>query len=203
MEHKDITDPNIHEIKGASTALAGQIPVAQGDGTTAFEDPTVYSNVEVGSYRIVNSSSTAIALTTAGTFYNLTNDGAGAGTASFGVTGVADVWDGATNQFTFDDFELGDVVLVSASVTFTTTSANTALDLVLELGVGDPGIYSIPLITQQNIKTASTTTLVAQRWVSLRDVTTKDFPARLKAKADTTGSTILLTEITVGAFKRG
>ncbi len=34
--HASLTDPNIHEIKGAATATAGQIPVATGAGTAPF-----------------------------------------------------------------------------------------------------------------------------------------------------------------------
>jgi len=35
-QHSKITDPNIHEPKGASTASANQVLVANGDGTTEF-----------------------------------------------------------------------------------------------------------------------------------------------------------------------
>lgn len=203
MEHKDITDPNIHEVKGASTALAGQVLTATGSGTATFQAPTVYSNVKLGSYRIVNSSTSATALTTAGTFYNLPNDSLGAGTSAvYGITGISDVWDESTNQFTFSAFDLGDAVLVSAEIDVTTTTANTAVDIMLELGVGDTGIYTVGLVQNFNIKTASTVRISVQRWISLRDATTKNFPARIKAKADTTGATALIKEITVGAFVR-
>lgn len=37
IAHKDLTDPQLHEIKGASTALAGQVPVADGAGQTSFQ----------------------------------------------------------------------------------------------------------------------------------------------------------------------
>jgi hypothetical protein len=38
IEHKDITDPHIHEIKGASTATLGEIPVADGSGGHSWEN---------------------------------------------------------------------------------------------------------------------------------------------------------------------
>lgn len=36
IEHKNITDPNIHEIKGASTATLNQVPVANGAGSSVW-----------------------------------------------------------------------------------------------------------------------------------------------------------------------
>lgn len=44
-EHKDITDPNIHEVKGASTATGGFVLKANGDATTSFVNPTSLNNV--------------------------------------------------------------------------------------------------------------------------------------------------------------
>lgn len=37
QEHRSITDPEIHEIKGAATAIANSIPVASGSGGTTFK----------------------------------------------------------------------------------------------------------------------------------------------------------------------
>ena len=36
VEHSILTDPELHEIKGAAAATAGQIPVANGTGGTVF-----------------------------------------------------------------------------------------------------------------------------------------------------------------------
>lgn len=36
MEHKDIPDDQLHQIKGAASASAGQVPIATGSGTAAF-----------------------------------------------------------------------------------------------------------------------------------------------------------------------
>ena len=36
MEHKDIPDAQLHQIKGAASASSGQVPIATGAGTTAF-----------------------------------------------------------------------------------------------------------------------------------------------------------------------
>lgn len=55
MEHKDIVDAQRHEAKGASTAAAGQVLVANGDGTTSFEF------LEDGAYEFVISNYSAAA----------------------------------------------------------------------------------------------------------------------------------------------
>jgi hypothetical protein len=36
MEHKDIPDAQLHQMKGAASASAGQVPIATGSGTTIF-----------------------------------------------------------------------------------------------------------------------------------------------------------------------
>ena len=36
VQHKDIVDANLHEVKGASTATSGEVPVASGSGTAPF-----------------------------------------------------------------------------------------------------------------------------------------------------------------------
>jgi hypothetical protein len=36
VAHKDLTGTDLHEVKGASTATAGQVPVASGSGTAPF-----------------------------------------------------------------------------------------------------------------------------------------------------------------------
>ena len=41
IAHKNLTDPQLHELKGASTATAGQIPFADGEGNTAWDDLTL------------------------------------------------------------------------------------------------------------------------------------------------------------------
>lgn len=40
IAHKNLTDPQLHELKGASTAQAGQVPFADGEGNTSWGDIT-------------------------------------------------------------------------------------------------------------------------------------------------------------------
>lgn len=61
VEHKNITDPDIHEVKGAGTASAGQVLVGVGDGTAEFRDSFFTTHGEM----YISSYSTAITLTAA------------------------------------------------------------------------------------------------------------------------------------------
>lgn len=63
MEHKDIPDDQLHQIKGAASASAGQVPIATGAGTTIFGflDWTQVANKPVASgYQTVLSSFSSV-----------------------------------------------------------------------------------------------------------------------------------------------
>jgi len=57
MEHSVITDPDIHEPKGASTATTGQILVSNGDGTTSWVGA---NTLDIISHSSISNSSSAI-----------------------------------------------------------------------------------------------------------------------------------------------
>ena len=204
-EHASITDPNIHEPKGASTASSGQILVADGSGGTSWQTPT-FSNVEVGwyDYNDVTTATTPIALTTPGTFYTLTNDGAGVNTnITYGITGITNIWNTATNRFDFSGLDIGDTLEIRADIDITTTSANTAGNLVLELATGTGNEIDIPLINNNNVKTASTVHYVANVGFYIGSALVRDNPARIKASADTAGATVKVRGWYIRVIKRG
>lgn len=49
IQHAVIPDAQRHEAKGASTATAGQVLKANGDGTTSFVTPNTLSNISITS----------------------------------------------------------------------------------------------------------------------------------------------------------
>lgn len=55
IAHKNLTDPQLHELKGASTATAGQIPFADGEGNTAWGDLTP-DKIQINPEEIVGAS---------------------------------------------------------------------------------------------------------------------------------------------------
>lgn len=56
VEHVNITDPNIHEPKGASTAANGKVLKANGDGSTSWVSPKVLDNVVLNTLFNANNS---------------------------------------------------------------------------------------------------------------------------------------------------
>lgn len=46
IAHKNLTDPQLHEMKGAAAALEGQVPFADGEGGTVFREIT-FEDIEI------------------------------------------------------------------------------------------------------------------------------------------------------------
>ena len=68
MEHKDIPDAQLHQIKGAASASSGQVPIATGAGTATFGflDWTQIANKPMASgYQTVLSSFSSVSQTPA------------------------------------------------------------------------------------------------------------------------------------------
>ena len=82
IQHRDIPEAQLHEVKGASTSTVGQVLTSTG-GAATFQTPSTApaaGTVSQGvyDYNDLATTSTPIPLTLAGTWYDLTNDGAGA-----------------------------------------------------------------------------------------------------------------------------
>lgn len=191
-EHKDITDPNIHETKGAAAASAGQILTATGSGSATFQTPP-YSTVKVGwwDYNDVTTQTTPIPLTVVGTKYDMTNDGAGVNTqVGFASPNGTNIWKTSTNRFDFTNLAIGTTVEARFDLTIITTNANTALAGELEFGLGQPGAFIIPIFAGTNFKTAGTYQLVHSREWYIGNSLIKDNPGRIRLSADTLGATV-------------
>jgi hypothetical protein len=190
--HKDLTGADLHEIKGASTATSGQIPIANGSGGAPFTTPP-YSFMKVGwyDYNDVTTQTTPIALSVIATKYDLTNDAAGANTnISFGLPGVTNIWNSGTGRFVFTDLTIGDTLDIRVDTHYTTTAANTALSMELELATGTGTPIIVPLISQLNFKTAGTYQVVQNRSFYIGSALVRDNPARIRVFSDSTGSSI-------------
>lgn len=204
MEHKDIPDAQLHEVKGAVSATAGQILTATGSGTSAFVTPT-FSTVAMGwyDYNDTATTGTPIALTLANTFYDLTNNGAGTNTKIiYGISGVPNIWNTATNRFDFSGLSLGDTIEIRADVDVTTTVANTVVDMYLELATGTGTPVNLPLLNPVNVKVASTIKLLSDRGFYLGTDLTRLNPAKIKMRADSTGTTVKVNGWYVRVIKR-
>jgi len=66
--HKDLTETDLHELKGASTATSGQVPVSNGSGSTVFSKINKDS-IDTNSIKNINVCSTSFLIdSTTGVF---------------------------------------------------------------------------------------------------------------------------------------
>ena len=199
IQHKDIPEAQLHEVKGASTSTVGQVLTSTG-GAATFQTPSTApaaGTVSQGvyDYNDLATTSTPIPLTVAGTWYDLTNDGAGAFTnKTYALAGLTDIWNVSTNQFEWNNgtlLSLGDTVDIRVDIDIITTGSNKAVEVAIELGIGGAP-YKLPVIPLENFKTAGTYHDVRIMSIYLGDTNTLNFPAKLEAKADGTGVSIVV-----------
>ena len=197
IQHKDIPEAQLHEPKGTSTSTVGQILTSTG-GASAWATHTPAAGTVcqgVYDYNDLTTASTAIPLTVADTRYKLTNDAAGPFTnVTYALDGLANIWTGgSTDQFDWTDgtkLALGDTVDIRFDIEYTTTLNNTEVSLDLDLGVGDAGAYSLPIIDVVNVATAGPKRIVMGFSIYMGDLTTLNFPGEVQAKASKTGTTV-------------
>ena len=190
MQHKDIPDAQLHEVKGAATASAGQILTATGAGIATFQTP-LFTKARVGfwDYNDTATTTTPIALTAASTEYQLTNNGAGVYTnTAYGLPGITNIYNTATNYFNFSSLKLGDTVDIRVEFEVTTGSASNEIGLLMELGIGTTP-YKL-VVDRQYFKSASTNKVVANAHIYIGNNDTKDGLARFLIKNDSTGATV-------------
>ena len=198
INHVDISDPDLHESKGVASAVIGTVSVADGLGS-AEHRKLVASDIAGGTeqgiydYNDLTTATTPISLVLADTQYELTNDGAGPNTnKTYALPSLPDLWNVTTDRFEFNGgakLSLGDTVDIRFDLEVTTTGANTAINLVLELGTdGTP--YEISLIPEQNFKAAGTFKLIRWMGIYMGDTNTLMNKGRVLMSSDSTGTTV-------------
>ncbi len=203
-EHNLLTGASLHEPKDIAAATSGQIYIADGaaSGTMTTPISTTFppaaGTVTQGfwDYNDLATTSTPIALTLADTFYELPNDGAGARTQlSYALDGFDNIWDVATDRFDWTNgtvLSLGDTVDIRFDVDFITGSVNTDISLSLELGIGGPTPFTLPIIIDKGHAAADTYDEVHQLSFYIATSDTLDYPARVTAAASKTGTTVIV-----------
>lgn len=114
----------------------------------------------------------------------LTNDTEGANTSTDqNPYGVSYVWDYTTNQFNFNELEVGDTIDVRLHVQVTTTSANQRVLLSAKFGIGSVVEFT-NIIYENQFKTAGLheVNFVAPFYMGSTDIT--DYPAELYLTTD-------------------
>lgn len=193
--HSSLTGADDHEPKGTEGASKGQVYVADGVGggigsgaytTLRHTQDAVYD------YNDANTAGSPIALTLADTLVDLTNDGLGPNTSLGGAySDIANLWDTGTNRFSFTGLSQFDTITVRYDVIFTTGTANTAVSLEVEFGIGGTP-FSLPVITDKDFKTTGVHRETVEHKFYLGSTNVINNPARIRAKADKTGTTVIV-----------
>lgn len=228
VEHSAIPDANLHEPKGAASASVDKVWVADGagsgthkkleavslDGTEGSNKQTLVTDGSTASwvdpvrmgwydYNDVTTQSSAIALTSAGTQYELTNDGAGTySTSDYGLDELTDIWDSSTDRFDFSDLNIGDTVDVRVDVEFTTSTNNTGISLDIEFGIGGTP-FQIPIIKDFDLDQSGASQQVYLTSFYIGSTGVRDNPARVLASASKTGTTVKVNGWYVRVITRG
>lgn len=190
VQHRDIPDAQLHQVKGAASASSGQILVATGTGTATFQDPA-FTTAAMGfwDYNDTATASTPIAITLANTEYQLTNNGLGANTLkTYKLPSISEIFNTSTGYFQFTGLQLGDTVDIRADIEITTASANNVVEVLMEYGVGSTP-YKITY-AQRYFKSAGVQKLTIPINFYMGNTLTLSNPARILLKNDTVGSTV-------------
>ncbi len=151
-------------------------------------------NKEMGwtDYNDLATATTPIALTLAGTFYPLTNDGAGAfSNNTFKIPSHGEIWDTTGNEFDFSSLKIGDTVDIRVDYLVTTSGVNRDIETEIQFAIGSAGPYSLN-IDHRSYKTAGTYPIVIWFGFYIGDTNTLNFPAKVAASSDNTGDTVVV-----------
>lgn len=153
-------------------------------------------------YNDLATKTTPITLTTADTWYPLTNDGLGPYTnKDHQVVYHNSIWDTSTNSFDFSSLKVGDAVFMRLSGYITTHTSNVEVRGKLQMAVGSSIEYSIPF-DQSLIKKAGRHMLSPLVMVYIGNEETRTYPCVPMAQADVDGVEIEIDGWFVSSFCR-
>lgn len=140
-------------------------------------------------YNDLATASTPLSLS-AGVALQLENDGAGSFTnLTYIPSGVASLWDTTLDQLDFSDLKLGDKVLLRLDVTLTTLSANTDIDMTMDLAIGGTP-YSLD-ISRESFKSTGTYNITETFPVYMGDANTRDNPGEIMLETDKNATVVV------------
>lgn len=184
-EHNVLTDPELHEPKGASTAALGEVYVSDGAGSGTWEPrQEVGARIGFADYNDLVTATTAITVPGTSTYVYITNDGLGAATqTAYLPSGVsATIWDSALNKFDWSSLALGDMVDVRLDFEITTTAANQVIEVAFEMAT-DGTAYDLG-VQDATVKSAGLHHVDRYMGVYMGDTNTLNNKARFKIKSD-------------------
>lgn len=189
LSHTEL-DANFTDLMGGA-GTADEVRAADGAGDGSYKK--IYTQGWYD-YNDVATTSTPIPLTAAGTFYDLTNDGAGANTNdTYKLPNAGAIWNTTSNQFEWDTagLSVGDTVDIRFDFDIVNSGANGEFVMNMDMAHGHASEFALG-IHRVGVKSAGTINVV--RWWSCymgsQDVL--DNPAKLAMSSDSTGDTIIV-----------
>lgn len=158
----------------------------------SFGAPSVNTGWGWVDYNDTATAGSPIALTVAGTYYDLTNDGLGAQSIdSYIPGGHGEIWNAATDRFDWSSLKLGDAVDLRIDIEVTTSGPTRDIKTKLDMAIGGSFPYSLP-IDHRSFKTAGTYQFVINTTVTMAFADTLDNPAKVSVSSDNTGDTVVV-----------
>lgn len=184
VEHVDIPDGERHEPKGANSATLDQVYVSDGANSGAWK--TSYA----GGVEDHADDTTGAQTLTSGVFLDVANNGAGANSIStHRIPGKTTLYDVVNDEFDFTSYSLGDQILVRVDTDLVAGAVNTVFTITIEFGLT---AFTYELNTDPiYFKSAGTyPNIITYYKFDLQDGNTRDKPAKVKVKADSSGSSV-------------
>lgn len=186
-EHSVITDPNIHEPKGVSSATADKAYFANGSGSGSWK------KIYTMGWEDYNDSGSTQNLTN-GVWSDITNDGAGAYTnTAYKLPGYANIWDTVNNQFDWATagLKIGDVVGIRFDIEVNVNSANDNVALALDMAHGHASEFKLWL-DNSNYDVAGTHRLLRYTELYIGSNEILNNPAKVTMTADSAGDSVIV-----------
>lgn len=185
-EHVVITDPDLHEPKGISTALDQKVYVADGLGSGDW-DKIYLHGVEI--YGDTGSTQNL----SSGAWIDITNDGAVGTDVSQKLPGRGNIWDTSNDQFDWSaaGLVIGDTVEIRLDLQVTNDSANDLVRFGLDMAHGDPSEYRL-ILADKTLKTVATHELKLMFNIAITDSDTRDNPAKLIGFSDSASDSLVV-----------
>lgn len=137
IEHKDLSDPYLHEPKGIKTATADTVYVANGSGSGVFKNVKELTRMGCWYYDDTATATIPITITPVNTYIPLTNDGNGSDSINtHKLVDVDNVWDVSTNRFDFTQFNVGDMIEGYVDVSIDNKANDNEVRVIVRLGEG-------------------------------------------------------------------
>jgi hypothetical protein len=197
IEHVNITEADLHETKGASTANAGEVLVAAGGGADAVWKTAWCNGMEF--YSDLATIASPVPLTLAATNYKIPMDGLGSGQdLGEAFPGSTPLWNVSTQQFEFNTAgaSIGDSVDIECDINVTSNGANNDFIMSMDIGTGSATAFNHPILVL-SIKSAATVRMTGYFSLSLHNTDQLNYPATFQLQSDSTGDTFTVNHFVV------